>query len=155
MTFRSGGTHTLSELAALAGLPISTTHRLAGELVSRRVLERTEDGGYPVGLPLRMIGAGTPSQQPPLLDRGLVVIADLAEATRATVRLGVLEGVRLAVVEPHLGRPPLHELRRHEEPPPRSALGGPLLPFTPAPVIYDVLADARAGGLDPAAVDQL
>ena len=56
MAFRSGGTHSLTEVAGLAGLPISTTHRLVGELVSRRVLERTEGGGYRVGLPLRMIG---------------------------------------------------------------------------------------------------
>src|SRR4051794_28100648 len=107
MAFRSGGTHTLSELAALAGLPISTTHRLVGELVSRRVLERTEGGGYRVGLPLRMIGAGTPHQPPPLLDRGLAVLADLAEATRATARLGVLEGTRLAVAEVTPGAPPV------------------------------------------------
>jgi IclR family acetate operon transcriptional repressor len=36
MAFGNGGTHSLTELAGLAGLPISTTHRLVGELVSRR-----------------------------------------------------------------------------------------------------------------------
>ena len=65
MAFRSGGTHSLTELAGLAGLPVSTTHRLVGELVSRRVLERTEAGGYRVGLPLRMIGGLSFPTSPP------------------------------------------------------------------------------------------
>ncbi len=97
MAFRSGGTHSLTELAGLAGLPISTTHRLVGELVSRRVLERTEEGGYRVGLPLRMIGGISLASSPPLLERALDVIADLATVTGTAVRVGVLDGPRLAV----------------------------------------------------------
>ena len=76
MAFGSGGTHSLTELAGLAGLPISTTHRLVGELVSRRVLERTEGGGYRVGLPLRMIGGISFPSPPPLLDRALEVLVE-------------------------------------------------------------------------------
>ena len=92
MAFRSGGTHSLTELAGLAGLPISTTHRLVGELVSRRVLERTEEGGYRVGLPLRMIGGISLASSPPLLERALDVIDDLATVTGTAVRVGVLDG---------------------------------------------------------------
>jgi DNA-binding IclR family transcriptional regulator len=155
MAFRSGGTHRLSELAGLAGLPISTTHRLVGELVARRVLERTPCGGYRIGLPLRMIGADGDHRSPPLLDRGLTVIADLAEATEATVRLGVLEGTGIAVAEAAPGRRPAGPLHLDEEPVHRSALGRALLAFSPAAVVDDALASARASGLAPAAIDDL
>jgi IclR family acetate operon transcriptional repressor len=64
MAFRSGGTHSLTELAGLGGLPISTTHRLVGELVARQVLERTDEGSYRVGLPLRMLGGGWVPSRP-------------------------------------------------------------------------------------------
>src|SRR5688572_4974757 len=104
MAFRSGGTHSLTELAGLAGLPISTTHRLVGELVSRRVLERTESGGYRVGLPLRMIGGLSFPSAPPLLERALDVVNDLASVTGTAVRVGVLDGHRLAVAATDSGR---------------------------------------------------
>ena len=58
MTFTEGSEHSLTEIARLAGLPISTAHRLTSELASWRLLERTEDGLYRAGLPLRMIGTG-------------------------------------------------------------------------------------------------
>ena len=85
-------------------MPISTTHRLVGELVSRRVLERTEEGGYRVGLPLRMIGGISLASSPPLLERALDVIADLATVTGTAVRVGVLDGHRLAVAATDSGR---------------------------------------------------
>ncbi len=37
----------LNELAALTGLPVSTTYRLASELVAWGGLERVEGGGLP------------------------------------------------------------------------------------------------------------
>ena len=54
MTFTEGSEHCLTEIARLAGLPISTAHRLTAELTSWRLLERTPDGLYRAGLPLRM-----------------------------------------------------------------------------------------------------
>ena len=56
MVFADGGVHTLSEIADAAHLPTSTAHRLASELVAWRLLERTEERSYRIGLPLRMIG---------------------------------------------------------------------------------------------------
>src|SRR5947199_9200231 len=56
MTFTEGSEHSLTEIARLAGLPISTAHRLTSELASWRLLDRTEQGNYRAGLPLRMIG---------------------------------------------------------------------------------------------------
>jgi len=43
LTFTEGSEHSLTEIARLAGLPISTAHRLTSELASWRLLERTED----------------------------------------------------------------------------------------------------------------
>src|SRR6476469_4018483 len=58
LAFTQGSEHSLTEIACLAGLPVSTAHRLISELTTRRLLERTDDGLYRVGLPLRMISAG-------------------------------------------------------------------------------------------------
>jgi IclR family transcriptional regulator, acetate operon repressor len=113
-------------------------------LVSRRVLERT-DGGYRVGLPLRMLGSGSSSQPPPLLERGLAVITDLADATRTNVRMGVLQGLRLAVVEARPGRPAPWGFTEEADPPYHSALGRALLAFSPPAVVEDVLDQARSG----------
>lgn len=146
MAFRSGGTHSLSELAGLAGLPISTTHRLVGELVSRRVLERTDGGGYRVGLPLRMIGAESLLETPPVLQRGLDVIADLADTTRATVRLGVLTGHSLSITESAPNRPPSAGFTPDPEPAYRSAVGRALLAFSPSAVVDAVIASLPDGG---------
>jgi DNA-binding IclR family transcriptional regulator len=56
MVFADGGMHTLTEITDAANLHTSTTHRLASELVAWRLLERTEERSYRIGLPLRMIG---------------------------------------------------------------------------------------------------
>jgi DNA-binding IclR family transcriptional regulator len=144
MAFGSGGTHSLTELAALSGLPISTTHRLVGELVSRRVLERTEAGSYRVGLPLRMIGGIAVPSSPSLLERALEVIADVAAVTGTAVRVGVLDGHRLAVAATSAGRTLADGLLEDLKPAHASALGRVLLAFSPAEVVDEVVAAARA-----------
>src|SRR3954465_4341737 len=149
MAFRSGGTHSLTELAGLAELPVSTTHRLVGELVSRRVLERTDAGGYRVGLPLRMLGGGWAPHPPPLRERTLDVIADLVTVTGSVVRAGVLEGAQIAVAEGGPGRPPADGFTIDPTPPHTSALGRVLLAFSPAEVVDDVLAAVRAANASP------
>jgi DNA-binding IclR family transcriptional regulator len=143
MAFRSGGTHSLTELAALAGLPISTTHRLVGELVSRRVLERTEGGGYRVGLPLRMIGGLPFPSAPPLLERALDVVNDLAAVTNTSVRVGVLDTQTLAVTATQPGRAVADGFTEDPTPAYASALGRVLLAFSPPEVVDEVLASAR------------
>ncbi len=140
MAFRSGGTHSLTELAALAALPISTTHRLVGELVSRRVLERTDDGAYRVGLPLRMIGGLTFPFSPPLLERALDVINDVTAVTGASVRVGVLDTQQLAVRATEPGRSAADGFTEDPTPTYASALGRVLLAFSPAHVVDEVVA---------------
>jgi DNA-binding IclR family transcriptional regulator len=150
MAFRNGGTHSLTELARLAGLPISTTHRLVSDLVSRRVLERTEDGAYRVGLPLRMIGGIALPSSPPLLEQALVVIADVAAVTGTAVRVGVLDGHRAVVTVTGPGRTPADGFADDPTPAHASALGRVLLAFSPPEVVDGVIAAARAGAGDPA-----
>lgn len=143
MVFSRGNAYSLTELAQLTGLPVSTTHRLAGELAARRLLERTADGGYRIGLPLRMIGSGgrgpAHDADEPLLVRAAAVMTDLATATRAPVRIGMLRSGGL--VEAGIGpgdRAPT-ELRAATQAVPDSALGRVLLAFSPPPVVDAVL----------------
>jgi DNA-binding IclR family transcriptional regulator len=98
LTFTDGSVHSLTEIARLAGLPVSTAHRLAGELTSCGVLERTSEGGYRVGQPLRAIG-GRGGSVPSLHERARRVMEDLSAAARMTVRLGVLEDADVAFVQ--------------------------------------------------------
>ena len=69
----------LTDIARLAGLPVSTAHRLAVELASWNLLERDEDGRYRVGLPLRGIGTSE-WQAPSLVERAACVLDDLSGA---------------------------------------------------------------------------
>ncbi|MGI5133126.1 IclR family transcriptional regulator [Pseudonocardia sp. CA-107938] len=135
LTFTEGSEHSLTEIARLAGLPISTAHRLASELTSWRMLERTEHGRYRAGLPLRMIGTrGTcPSS---IAERAPYVLEDLAAATRCRARLGVLQELDVAYIEKQPGlRPvtafsPAATLPAHP-----TALGRALLAFAPTGVV--------------------
>ncbi len=156
MAFGSGGTHSLTELAGLAGLPISTTHRLVGELVSRRVLERTDGGGYRVGLPLRMIGGLAFPSPPPLLERALDVVNDLTAVTGTTVRIGILDAERLAVRATQPGRSATDGFAEDPVPAHASALGRVLLAFSPAEVVDEVAAAARSvEGAGPSSPERL
>jgi DNA-binding IclR family transcriptional regulator len=80
----------LSELARRAGLPKSTAHRLASELIRCGLLERA-DGRLRLGLKLFELGQLVP-QQRGIRDAARPVMSDLREATRHSVNLGILEG---------------------------------------------------------------
>ena len=54
-TFLTGGSHSVTEMARLTGLPVSTTHRIAVDLASWQLLHRTADGRYQVGIMLRQL----------------------------------------------------------------------------------------------------
>ena len=131
LTFTEGSEHSLTEIARLAGLPISTAHRLTSELASWRLLERTEDGHYRAGLPLRMIGT-IGACPPSIAERAPCVLEDLSTATKARARLGVLQELDVAYIEKQPGpRPataftPAATLPAHP-----TALGRALLAFSP------------------------
>ena len=132
MTFTEGSEHSLTEIAKLAGLPISTAHRLTSELASWRLLERTADGQYRAGLPLRMIGTvdGVP---PSITERAPCVLEDLSAATKCRARLGVLRELELSYIQsqpgpqPATGFTPAAKLPLHA-----TALGRVLLAFAPS-----------------------
>ena len=105
----------LTELAHRSGLPVSTTYRLAGELVELGVLEPGGTRGYRIGLRLWETGS--------LAVRGLTLrdvavpfMQDLYEATHENVHLAVLEGDEVLYVEKITGRRSVpvksHEARR-------------------------------------------
>jgi DNA-binding IclR family transcriptional regulator len=106
MTFTEGSEHSLTEIARRAGLPISTAHRLTAELTSWRLLERTADGLYRAGLPLRMISSG-PARCPTIQERAPCILEDLAAATGSRARLGVLHELDVAYIEKQPGHHPV------------------------------------------------
>ncbi len=130
----------LAELVRRTRLPKSTAHRMLGELVSLRLLERV-GSGYRLGSRLFELGmrAG--------VERGLMEVAipymeDLYERTHETVHLGVREGtevVYIAKIGGHRqavapsrvgGRMPLH----------CTAIGKALLAFGPEALVDEVVA---------------
>ena len=99
VAFTQGSEHSLTEMARTVGLPVSTTHRLASELAAQRLLERTDDGLYRAGGPLRMIGQAVGPACPSLAERAPYVLEDLAAATGSRARLGVLRESEVSYIE--------------------------------------------------------
>jgi DNA-binding IclR family transcriptional regulator len=88
----------LSELAKASGLPMATTHRLAGELVQWGALERRSDGRYQIGLRLWHTGTLAPAHRD-LRSVALPFMGDLSEATHEFVHIWVREGSRALCLE--------------------------------------------------------
>ena len=132
LTFTEGSEHSLTEIARLAGLPISTAHRLTSELASWRLLERTEDGQYRAGLPLRMIGT-IDACPPSIAERAPCVLEDLSAATKCRARLGVLRDFQVAYIQKEPGQRPATSFSAAATLPAHAtALGRVLLAFSPA-----------------------
>lgn len=88
----------LSELSRHAGLPVSTVHRMLGELLGWGAVERGEDGRYRIGLRLWEVAALAPRGQG-LRERALPYLEDLSQVTRENVQLAVREGTEVVFVE--------------------------------------------------------
>ena len=135
LTFTEGTEHSLTEIARLAGLPISTAHRLTTELASWRLLERTEDGLYRAGLPLRMIGT-TDTCPPSIAERAPCVLEDLSAATKCRARLGVLRDHQVAYLQKEPGPAPSTAFSAAATLPLHAtALGRVLLAFAPSRLV--------------------
>lgn len=102
---------TLSELSRHSGLPLTTTHRLATELVQRGMLGRDAQGRLHIGLRLWEIGALSPSSVG-LRESALPYLQDLYEITHENVQLAVLDGIEALYVERIAGRRSVHALTR-------------------------------------------
>ena len=122
----------LNELAALTGLPVSTTYRLASELVAWGGLERVEGGGYRIGLRLWEIGSLAPRGET-LREVALPFMHDLYEATHENVHLAVLDGTEALYVEKLSGRRamPVRTRRGGRLPLHATAVGKVLLAYGP------------------------
>jgi DNA-binding IclR family transcriptional regulator len=104
-------TLTLSDIARRAVLPLTTTHRLVGELCASGALERDGDGSYRVGLRLWEIASLAP-RGVPLREAALPFLEDLYEVTHENVQLGVREGHEVVYIERIAGRRAVSVLTR-------------------------------------------
>lgn len=142
----------LAELVRRTGLHKATVHRLAGELVANRLLDRV-DGGYRLSGGLFELGMRA-SVERSLLEVAMPFLQDLYERTHETVHLGVREGhevVYIAKIGGHRqarapsragGRMPLHctaigkALLAHSDPAlRREVLSAPLERRTPHTIV--------------------
>ncbi|TMR25200.1 IclR family transcriptional regulator [Nonomuraea turkmeniaca] len=89
---------TLSDLSRYSGLPTSTVHRLAAELVAWGALERDAASCYHIGLRLWEIGSLAPRGLG-LREAALPYLEDLSQVTRENVQLAVREGTEVVFVE--------------------------------------------------------
>ncbi len=96
-------TLTLSDIARRAALPLTTAHRLVGELCVSGALERDGDGSYRIGLRLWEIASLAP-RGAPLREAALPFLEDLYEVTHENVQLGVREGHEVVYIERIAGR---------------------------------------------------
>ncbi|NJP96037.1 IclR family transcriptional regulator [Nonomuraea sp. FMUSA5-5] len=88
----------LSDLCRATGLPTSTVHRLAQELIGLGVLERSRDRRYMVGArPWEL--AARASRVSVLREAALPYMHDLHHATRQHVQLAVADGDQALLVE--------------------------------------------------------
>jgi DNA-binding IclR family transcriptional regulator len=124
---------TLSDLARRAVLPLTTTHRLAGELSRTGLLERDEDGHYRIGLRLWEI-ATSASRAVDLREAALPFLQDLYEATHENVQLAVLDGTEAVYLERIAGRESVHVVTRVGGRLPVHATGVGLVLLAHAPV---------------------
>ena len=132
----------LSQLAAVTGLPVSTTYRLATELVAWGGLERAEGTGYRIGVRLWQLGAlARPGAT--LREVALPFMQDLHEATGETVHLAVRDGYEALDVDTVPGRGAVRARSRRAGRVPLHAtgVGKALLAHAP-PQVLDELVQA-------------
>ncbi|GAA1085916.1 MULTISPECIES: IclR family transcriptional regulator [Streptomyces violaceusniger group] len=95
---------TLSDISRRTGMPLATTHRLVGELLSWGALERDRNGRYEIGLHLWAVAAMAPRWLE-LRDVAMPFLLGLYRKTgRQQVRLAVLDGMETVLVE-RIGAP--------------------------------------------------
>lgn len=89
---------TLSQMARVAGLPVATVYRLAGELEEGRFLERDASGMYRLGVRMWEMGLLTPVHGH-MRETAMPFLLNLQYATRETVQLAVCDGTDAVYIE--------------------------------------------------------
>jgi DNA-binding IclR family transcriptional regulator len=142
LTFTGGQVYSLTEIARLTGLPISTAHRLASELAAWGMLERTDDGHYRAGTQLKVIGGRNSLAPSGIEEKARRIMEDLATATgRTTVRLGVLRDAEVVYIEKiNSNRPVSMFYEAATAPAHATAMGKALLAFAPPHAVDRVIA---------------
>lgn len=79
---------TLTEISEEAGIPLSTTHRLLGELEAWEALLRDENGRYQIGIRLWELGQHAGRQ---VRDIARPLLQDLYSLTQETVHIAIRE----------------------------------------------------------------
>ena len=132
---------TLSEIGRRTGLPLTTAHRLVGELVGWGALERDEAGRYRIGLRLWEVASLAP-RSPGLRERAMPFLEDLYEVTHENVQLAVRDGLEAVYVERISGRQAVSVVSRvgGRLPLHATGVGQVLLAYAPAEVQDGVLA---------------
>jgi DNA-binding IclR family transcriptional regulator len=127
---------TLTEIAQAADLPVSTAHRLVGELQAWDAVERDADGRYVVGRRLWKLGTLAPVARE-LREASLPAMQDLYEATHENVQIAVREGATALYVERIHGKASVPVLSRPGVPLPLHAtgVGKVLLAYAPREVV--------------------
>lgn len=101
----SGGSISITEIAARTAMPKSTASRLVAELTRQRYLQRTEDG---VTLGLRLFELGARATFPRrLIAAAAPVIQNLCELTGERVGLWVHQGTDMVSLAAFAGRLPM------------------------------------------------
>jgi DNA-binding IclR family transcriptional regulator len=145
LTFHDGNEHSLTEIARLTCLPVSTAHRLVTELAGWGVLERTDESRFRIGLPIRAIG-NRRSYTPAIIESARRVLEDLVSAARTGARLGVLVGADVAYIEKKCDHSPVTTFGQAPRLPAyATALGKALLAFSSAEMVDQVVRNGLKG----------
>jgi DNA-binding IclR family transcriptional regulator len=131
----------LNELARRTGLPLSTTYRLASELVEWGGLERAGRGGFRIGLRLWEVGSMAPRTNS-LHEIVVPFMQDLHAATGENVQLAVIDGREVLYLEKITGRRSVSVATRRGVRLPLHAtgVGKVLLAYSPPELQEEVLA---------------
>jgi DNA-binding IclR family transcriptional regulator len=130
----------LGELARITGLPVSTTYRLASELVDWGGLERADGAGYRIGIRMWELGALAP-RGGTLREVALPFMQDLYEATHENVHLAVRQGLEALYIDTIAGRGsvPVRSRRGGRLPLHATGVGKVLLAHAPPEVLAAVM----------------
>jgi DNA-binding IclR family transcriptional regulator len=130
--FRTGESHSVTEIAQLTGLPISTVHRMAADLAAWQLLYRDRDGLYRIGSTVRQLG-GDATSVPALMECAPAIVVDLSAITGMRVRFGVLLDGRVTYIEKRPGPEPVTSFAANAPLPPHAcAAGKAILAFSPS-----------------------
>ncbi|MGO4857295.1 IclR family transcriptional regulator [Arthrobacter sp. 2MCAF14] len=86
----------LTEIAAIAGIPVSTAHRLVGELTEWQLISRTANGRYQLGLRVWELAQNVGRQ---LRDTAKPFVQELFSLTQETSHIAIRDGNEVLYIE--------------------------------------------------------